>query len=411
MKKGTFSVEFSCEQNFKLEVPMNNFTTQLNELLLTNNYNLEIACKELIRSNLEIAINELLQTELTAVLKYEKYERNEGDNYRNGSYLRDFNTAYGILKIKMPRDRKNEFNSPLVPKYERKDSTTEDTILKLFQTGLTNDEISNIVEALYEKKYSRGTVSNITNQVVANIDKFKARTICSHYAVIYTDATCISLRRDSVAKEAVYIALGIRPDGNKEVLGYRIAPTESCEVWKELLLDLKERGLKTASLFCTDGLAGFTNVVEELFNNPKIQRCLVHVSRNIAAKVRVKDRKAILEDFKAVYNKETLDDANSQYELFKTTWSKYPTVIKALDENKYLFTFYEFPKEIRASIYTTNIIEGFNKQIKRKTNRKEQFPTEESLEKFLVSIFEDYNAKFLSRIHKGFAQVPEDIWK
>lgn len=390
---------------------MNNFTTQLNDLLHLNNYNLEISCKELIRANLEIAINELLKDELTAVLQYEKYERVDNDNYRNGSYHRDFNTSYGVLHLNIPRDRKNAFQSPIVPKYERKDATTEETILKLFQTGLTNDEIANIVEALYAKKYSKGTISNITNQVVANIDKFNARVIQSHYAVIYTDATCISLRRDSVAKEAVYIALGIRANGNKEVLGYKIAPTESCEVWKELLQDLKSRGLKSVSLFCTDGLAGFTNVVEELFDHPKIQRCLVHVSRNIASKVRVHDRKAILEDFKEVYNKDNKEAALTQLEIFKKAWYKYPSILKTLDENAYLFTFYEFPKEIKASIYTTNIIEGLNKQIKKKTNRKEQFPTEESLEKFLVSMFEDYNAKFLNRVHKGFNQVTEDTWK
>ena len=390
---------------------MNNFTTQLNDLLLSNNFNFELACKELIRTNLEIAINELLKDELTSVLQYERYERSDNDNCRNGSYQRDFNTSYGVLHLNIPRDRKNEFQSPLVPKYERKDTTTEDTILKLFQTGLTNEEIANIVEALYAKKYSKGTISNITNQVVANIDKFKSRSIETHYAVIYTDATCISLRRDSVAKEAIYIALGIRTNGNKEVLGYKIAPTESCEVWKELLLDLKARGLKTASLFCTDGLAGFTNVVEDLFENPKIQRCLVHVSRNIAAKVRVKDRKTILEDFKTVYNKETKAEAEIQFKKFKLDWKKYPSVIHSLEDNAYLFTYYDFPKEIRASIYTTNIIEGFNKQIKKKTKRKEQFPTEESLEKFLVNIFEDYNAKFLNRVHKGFGLVSEDTWE
>lgn len=218
---------------------MNNFTTQLNDLLQANNFNLEVSCKELIRTNLEIAINELLKDELTAVLQYERYERVDNDNYRNGSYSREFNTSYGVLHLNIPRDRKNIFQSPIIPKYERKDSTTEDTILKLFQTGLTNDEIANIVEALYAKKYSKGTVSNITNQVVANIDKFNSRVVEAHYGVIYTDATYISLRRDSVAKEAVYIALGIRTNGNKEVLGYKIAPTESCEVWKELLSRLE----------------------------------------------------------------------------------------------------------------------------------------------------------------------------
>ena len=293
---------------------MNNFTTQLNELLQTNNFNLEIACKELIRSNLEIAINELLVNELTAFLQYERYERTDSSNYRNGAYYRDFNTSYGVLKIKMPRDRNNEFQSPLVPKYNRKDNTTEETILKLFQTGLTNDEIADIVEALYAKKYSKTTVSNITNQVIANIEKFNSRIINDKYAVIYTDATFISLRRDSVAKEAIHIALGIRPNGNKEVLEYKIAPAESCEVWRDLLQDLKNRGLKSCSLFVTDGLAGYYNVVEELF---KIQRCIVHVLRNISAKVRVSDRKKILDDFKKVYTQETKTAALSELTTFK----------------------------------------------------------------------------------------------
>jgi len=389
---------------------MNYFTTQLNELLLKNDFNFEESCKELIRSNLEIAINELLQSELTAVLQYERYERSDILNSRNGSYSRDFNTAYGILHLNIPRDRNNEFHSPIIPKYERHDDTTESTVLKLFQTGLTTSEISNIVEALYEKKYSRGTVSNITNQVIANIDKFKQRSIKAHYAVIYTDATYICLRRDSVAKEAVYIALGITPEGNKEILGYKIAPTESCEIWRELLLDLKARGLKKVNLFCTDGLVGFSNVVEELFENPKIQRCLIHVARNISSKVRVKDRKDICEDFKNIYNQDSKEAAEAALKEFLDKWKRYPSLKDILNGNPYLFTFYSFPKEIRTSIYNTNMIEGFNKQIKRKTNRKEQFPTEESMEKVLVSIFDDYNAKFMNRVHKGFGQVPSDTW-
>lgn len=155
-------------------------------------------------------------------MQYERYERSENLNSRNGSYTRDFNTTYGVLHLIIPRDRNNEFLSSIIPKYKRHDDAIESTILKLFQTGLTTSEISNIVEALNEKKYSRGNVFNITNQVIANVDKFKQRPIKSHYAVIYTDANYICLRRDSVAKEAVYIALGITPEGNKEILGYKI---------------------------------------------------------------------------------------------------------------------------------------------------------------------------------------------
>ena len=194
------------------------------------------------------------------------------------------------------------------------------------------------------------------------------------------------------------------------MLGYKIAPTESCEIWRELLQDLISRGLEKASLFCTDGLAGFTNVVEELFTDVKIQRCIVHLQRNILAKVRVKDRKEIAEDFKNVYTQKDLDLATEKLEIFKDKWKIYPQVVKMLNTTKYMFTYYEFPPEIRSSIYTTNIIEGFNKQLKRKIIRKEQFPTEESLEKVLVTMFEEYNQKFLNRVHKGFSQIPTTFW-
>ena len=127
---------------------MNNFTTQLHESLLINNFNLESSLQSMIRDNIEEAINELLKSELTAVLQYERYERFDSKNYRNGYYTRDFNTSYGVLHLNIPRDRNNEFSSPLVPKYERKDTTTEDTVLKLFNTGLTNSEITNITDNL-----------------------------------------------------------------------------------------------------------------------------------------------------------------------------------------------------------------------------------------------------------------------
>jgi len=389
---------------------MNNFTTQVYELLLKNDTNFESAIKEVVRSNIELAINELLKSELTAVLEYERYERVESDNARNGYYMRDFNTSFGLLKLNIPRDRKNVFQSQIIGKYERHDNTTEETIMKLFQTGLTNDEISNIVEALYAKKYSKGTVSNITNHFIANVEKFKQRKIQSHYAVVYTDATYICLRRDSVAKEAIYIALGITPEGYKEILGYKIAPTESCDTWRELLLDLKQRGLEKVDLFCTDGLAGFTNVVEELFDSPKIQRCLIHVGRNISSKVRVKERKEVCDDFKKIYRQETKEAAENELNTFIEKWKKYPSIKNILTQNTYLFTFYSFPKEIWPSIYNTNMIESFNKQIKRKTKRKEQFPNEESMEKVLVSIFEDFNEKNMNRVHKGFGLVPSDTW-
>lgn len=393
---------------------MNYFTTSLMKNLIANDNNLplfEEAVAELFRSELEKSINEILEHELTLFLDYERYDRSNNEDYRNGSYIRTFNTKYGVLNIKMPRDRLGLFYSSLLPKYRRHDHSTDQTIIDLFDKGLSNQDISSIVNHLCGASYSKQTVSNITDKCIENIDKFKSRQLSKEYAVVYTDATCMALRRDTVAKEAVHIAVGITVEGTKEILGYSIAPNESAEIWKELLEDFKSRGLENVSLFCTDGLAAMEEVIEQTFPAAKIQRCLVHISRNIAAKVRVTDRKEILDDFKEVYNASKLEEALSNLETFTSKWKrKYPRVIDILDKNTHLLTYFDYPKEVRHSIYSTNLIEGFNKQLKKKFKLKEQFPTETSMEKYLVSQFNQYNEKFMNRIHKGFGLVGRDQW-
>ena len=393
---------------------MNYFTTSLMKNLIANDNNLplfEEAVAELFRSELEKSINEILEHELTLFLDYERYDRSNNEDYRNGSYIRTFNTKYGVLNIKMPRDRLGLFYSSLLPKYRRHDHSTDQTIIDLFDKGLSNQDISSIVNHLCGASYSKQTVSNITDKCIENIDKFKSRQLSKEYAVVYTDATCMALRRDTVAKEAVHIAVGITVEGTKEILGYSIAPNESAEIWKELLEDFKSRGLESVSLFCTDGLTGMEEVIEQTFPAAKIQRCLVHISRNIAAKVRVTDRKEILDDFKEVYNASKLEEALSNLETFTSKWKrKYPRVIDILDKNTHLLTYFDYPKEVRHSIYSTNLIEGFNKQLKKKFKLKEQFPTETSMEKYLVSQFNQYNEKFMNRIHKGFGLVGRDQW-
>jgi len=393
---------------------MNYFTTSLMKNLIANDNNLplfEEAVAELFRSELEKSINEILEHELTLFLDYERYDRSNNEDYRNGSYIRTFNTKYGVLNIKMPRDRLGLFYSSLLPKYRRHDHSTDQTIIDLFDKGLSNQDISSIVNHLCGASYSKQTVSNITDKCIENIDKFKSRQLSKEYAVVYTDATCMALRRDTVAKEAVHIAVGITVEGAKEILGYSIAPNESAEIWKELLEDFKSRGLESVSLFCTDGLADMEEVIEQTFPAAKIQRCLVHISRNIAAKVRVTDRKEILDDFKEVYNASKLEEALSNLETFTSKWKrKYPRVIDILDKNTHLLTYFDYPKEVRHSIYSTNLIEGFNKQLKKKFKLKEQFPTETSMEKYLVSQFNQYNEKFMNRIHKGFGLVGRDQW-
>ena len=384
-KKEVPSVELSLRQPIhrKEDFPMNDFTTEIVQTLVTKG-----DLNELFRSHLERAVNTLLlRTELTAFLEYEKYDRtgfNSG-NSRNGSYSRSIKTEYGEL-------------------------TLETTIIHLFEKGVTMSEIADLIEKMYGHHYTPQTMSNMTKVLTEEVNAFKVRTLNDKYVAIFMDATYIPLKRQTVSKEAIYIAIGIREDGTKEVLSYAIAPTESTYVWNELLQDIYSRGVHDVLLFITDGLKGMKDTIHQIYPKAKYQHCCVHVSRNIAHKVRVKDRKEICDDFKAVYQASSKEEANTFLGSMIEKWQKtYPKVTQSLIKNQDLLTFYEFPPGIRRSIYSTNLIESFNKQIKKYSRRKEQFQNEESLERFLVSIFDTYNQKFLNRSHKGFQQVTDTL--
>ena len=385
---------------------MTNFTTEIMETLI-NKGDLD----DLFRRHLELAINTLLQAELTAFLDYEKYNRtgfNSG-NSRNGNYSRSFKTEFGELNLAIPRDRNGEFSQQTLPAYKRSNDSLETTIIQLFQKGITMSEISELIEKIYGHYYTPQTISNITQIVSEDVVAFKERSLESQYSIIFMDATHIPLKRQTVSKEAVYIVIGIRLDGTKEVLGFSIAPTGSSYVWKEILQDLKDRGLEEVLLVVTDGLSGINDSIHSIYPNAQFQQCCVHISRNIAHKVRVSDRQEVCNDFKLVYQAASKEEAMNQISFMIDKWKKqYPRVVKLL-MNPAILTFYNFPPSIRRTIYSTNLIEGFNKQLKKYTKRKEQFPNEESLERFLVSQFNNSHQKFLCRIHKGFKEIQDTL--
>ena len=385
---------------------MNDFTTEIMEILI-NKGDLD----DLFRRHLELAINALLQAELTVFLDYEKYDRagfNSG-NSRNGNYSRSFKTEYGELNLVIPRDRNGDFSQQTLPAYKRTNDSLETTIIQLVQKGITMSEISDLIEKMYGHYYKPQTISNMSKIVSEDVSAFKERTLEAKYSVIFMDATHIPLKRQTVSKEAVYIVIGIRLDGTKEVLGFTIAPTESAYVWKEILQDLKDRGLEEVLLVVTDGLSGIDDSIHSVYPNAQFQQCCVHISRNIAHKVRVSDRQEICSDFKLVYQASSKEEANNQIRFMIDKWKKqYPRVVKLL-MNPAILTFYNFPPSIRRTIYSTNLIEGFNKQLKKYTKRKEQFPNEESLERFLVSQFNNYNQRFLCRDHKGLKEIHDTL--
>lgn len=386
---------------------MNHLTTDLIEAL-AQKQDLE----EVFRVHLESAINQLLKHELTVFLDYEPYAQegvNSG-NSRNGFYGRTFKTEYGDLELRIPRDRNGAFQQQTLTPYKRSNDTLEQFVIHLYEKGITTDEIAHLIERMYGQHYSKQTVSNLTQLVSEDVQAFHERKLEHRYACIYLDATQIPIRRQTVEKESVYIAIGITEDGAKEVLDFTIAPTESAQVWEELIQGLHDRGTEYVLLFISDGLKGMTDAIHRVYPQAKHQVCCVHVSRNIANKVRVKDRATILDDFKDVYQAEDKQEALNALDQFQSKWYKtYPRVVNAVMDQDPLLTFYDFPASIRSSIYTTNLIEAFNKEIKRYTKRKEQFPNEDALERFLVSQFLEYNHKFSVRCHRGFGQAKPEL--
>lgn len=386
---------------------MSDFNTKILEALLKND-----SIEEIFRQELENALNQLFVIELDAFLNYDKYDPSgyNSGNSRNGSYTRTLHTEYGDLHLMIPRDRIGEFHQRTIPPYKRNTDTLENSIIQMYSHGITTREISDLIEKMYGQYYTAQTVSNIARAVESNVQAFHNRPINKQYAVIYCDATYLSVRRDSVAKEALHIIVGITPDGIKEVLDFALFPSESAANYKSMLEHLKGCGLEDVLLFVTDGLKGIRDAVLTVYPKAKYQACWTHLCRNVLKYVRAKDKAVVMEDLKPVYSSKNREDAiNALYDFMKKYQGIYPRVIDVLNDLDSLFTFYAFPEKIQRSIYTTNLIENFNKNLKRGTKRKEQFPNEDSLERYVCTFCMDYNKQFGERVHRGFKESCSEL--
>ncbi|NLW14801.1 MAG: IS256 family transposase [Erysipelothrix sp.] len=386
---------------------MSNFNTDIIEALSQG-----ITIDEIIRQELEDVVNQLLVNELTIFLDYEKHDvigYNSG-NSRNGFYSRHILTKYGEIEVKVPRDRKGEFTQQTIPAYDRRTDSLETTVLQLYSRGVTTSEIADLIEKMYGHAYSKQTISNITKPVEVNVESYHKRTFDKRYVALYCDATMINVRRDTVAKEALHIIVGISEDGHKDILDYRLFPHEAASNYTDMLLDLYDRGVKEVLIIISDGLKGIRDACLEVYPKADHQSCWVHVQRNIAKLVRATDRKEIMNPVKPLYRSTTLKQTLIEYENLKALYGKrYPKVITSLESNESLFSFYKYPLQIRRSLYTTNIVEGLNKQLKRQTKKKEQFPNEDSLERFVCNFVLDYNSRLGSRVHLGFSEVTMEL--
>ena len=329
-------------------------------------------------------IEKMLEGELDAHLDYEKHQPSDSSNSRNGYTTKKVKTSLGETSIKVPRDREASFNPMLVPKRANMVDGIENVIISLYAKGMSNSDIEEQIREVYDFNVSTSTISRITDKVTNDIVAWQNRPLEPVYLITWMDGIVFKVRENSkVINKTMYIAVGLRRDGKKEVLGLWLGKNESAAFWMGVLTDIKARGVQDLLITATDNLNGFTDTIKNVFPESKTQICVVHQIRNACRYVVWKDKKEFTKDMKSIYDAPTKNAAKAALEDFAQKWEhKYSYAIKSWRDNwEELTAFYEFPLEIRKIIYTTNLIENLNGKIRKYTKNKLSFPTDEAVMK------------------------------
>lgn len=338
---------------------------------------------EMIRTDIRETIGQylsgLMDAELTHFLGRKPYERLEGDvNHRNGSYGRNFTLkGIGEVDLQVPRDRRGNFKTHVIPRGKRYEDALRQDLCLMFLTGISTRSLSMISKKLIGRKISAGEVSNVNNELIEEAEKWRTRDLSEDsFKYIFVDGVCFDMRiGKSIESVPVLVAIGIKKTGQKLVLGLQAGDKESASNWREFFKDLKNRGLNSqeVALGIMDGLPGLERVFKEEFTNAKVQRCQVHVARNVLAKVPKKFKKDVADDLRSVFYASSKKKAREFFDQFTDRWEKdLPSAVKCLDTSiDACLTFFDFPEEEWISLRTTNIIERLNKEFKRRTKSME----------------------------------------
>jgi putative transposase len=332
-------------------------------------------------------VEEMLEGELSAQLGYERYAaegRNSG-NSRNGKRTTQLQTSAGEQTIQVPRDRNGEFQSSLLG--ERRSNELEEKITALYARGTSTRDIGEMIADIYGVEVSAATISTITDKIWPLVEEWQSRPLQPLYVMLYLDALHIKLRHNGkIENVAVYIALAVDTEGHKDVLGQWVGEGgEGANFWLNVLTDLESRGVQDVLIACVDGLSGFSEAIGAVFPQTIVQRCVIHQIRHSLRYVTWSDRKEFMADLKTVYQAATREAGETNLLELSEKWSqKYPAAIRSWENNwTELSTFFDYPKEIRRLIYTTNTIEGYNRQLRKVTKNKALFPTPKSVRKLL----------------------------
>lgn len=370
--------------------------------------------QELFKEMVSTVLENGLEGELEEELGYSKYDyRNKAtDNSRNGHSEKTLKSSLGDIDISIPRDRKGEFEPQIV----KKNQTTlsgdiEEKILSMYAKGMTTSDIEGHIRDIYGIEVSDTTISRVTDKILSVVKEWQMRPLEAIYAVVFMDAIHFHVRSEGqIIKKAVYIAIGIKMDGVREVLGMWVGENESAKFWLSILNGLKNRGVEDILIACVDGLTGFSNAIEAIFPRTEIQQCVIHQIRNSTKFVSYKDIKLLMADLKKVYA--AVDEQTALYELevFDEKWGvKYPKIALSWRSNwANLSTYFKYPQEVRTLIYTTNAIENFNRQLRKVTKSKSVFPTDDSLLKMLYLAMVDITKKWTGR-RKDWGQIHSQL--
>lgn len=369
----------------------------------------------LVQRLIKDVLENILEVEMGEHLGRDKYDRQtdidqDDRNYRNGYSKKTLRSSFGDVDLDVPRDRKAEFEPQIIKKYETVCNELDKKIISLYAKGMSTRDIQAEVEDLYGITLSPSMISKITDKVIATATEWQNRMLDEIYPIVYLDAMYFKVRSNGkIVNKAVYICLGYTLEGYKDILGIWVDETEGAKFWLSICNDLKNRGVKKILIACMDGLKGLPQAIKTVFPTVDIQTCIVHQIRNSIKYIASKDKKAFMKDLKEVYKAPTEDLALAQLDNLKEKWgSNYGMVIDSWYNNwNNLDTFFKFSPQIRKLIYTTNVLEGFNRQVRKFTKVRTIFPTDESLNKCVYLATMEIMEKWTQPIHNWGTTLAE----
>ena len=356
----------------------------------------------MLRDLLGDTIQQMLEAEMDDYLGYSKYDykNKQTDDSRNGYSSKTVTSSVGDIPIDVPRDRKGDFEPQSVKKKQTDISNIEDQVLSMYAKGMTTRDISAHLRSIYGVDASAEMISRMTDRILPIAKEWQNRPLAKKYAVVFMDAVHFNVRQDGrTIKKAVYVAIGTRLDGHREVLGLWVGGNESAKYWVGVLNEIRNRGTEDIFIISVDGLTGFADAISAVYPKAEIQRCIVHQIRYTTKFVSYKDIKAFMNDLKDVCQAPTLERAEKGLDRLEEKWgSKYPSSVASWRNNwPQLSAYFKYPYELRRMIYTTNQIENYNRQLRKATKTRTIFPSDDALFKLLYLATMDVTEKWTGR--------------